>query len=256
MKCIIYTPESRNFNFHDTVFSNEINLKLKSAHEAYDKMLFKEALKTGFFELQTARDKYRELCGEEGMCKDLIIQYIEWQSIILSPICPHVCEHIWGLLGKEGSILNVPWPQASEVNMTVIHQSEYLMESVRDFRLKLKAHLTPGKAKKGAAPASLEPPTHATIYVAKSYPAWQSIILDTMREMYKAGVPDNKAISVEMGKKPELKKFMKRVMPFVAFMKDKGRRQNKNNGILFSKKGEEGVQSTKIFFIIIFYLIL
>ena len=39
--------------------------------------------------------------------------------------------------------------------------------------------------------------------------------------MYKTGVPDNKAISVELGKLPELKKFMKRVMPFVAFMKEK-----------------------------------
>merc|ERR1719391_956034 len=213
----------QTMNFHDNVFVNEMNLKLKQAHDAYDKLLFKEALKTGFFELQTARDKYRELCGDEGMCRELIMQYIDWQCMILSPICPHVCEHIWGLLGKPGSILNAPWPNPGEVNLTVIQQSEYLMESIRDFRLKLKSYLTPAKAKKGgsAAPATIEPPTHATVYVAKSYPAWQCTVLDTMREMYQTGVPDNKAISVAMGKKPELKKFMKRVMPFVAFMKDK-----------------------------------
>jgi hypothetical protein len=39
--------------------------------------------------------------------------------------------------------------------------------------------------------------------------------------MYKEGVPDNKAVSVELGKKAELKKVMKRVMPFVAFVKEK-----------------------------------
>lgn len=35
-------------------------------------MLFREALRTGFFELQLARDKYRELCGSKGMQKHLV----------------------------------------------------------------------------------------------------------------------------------------------------------------------------------------
>jgi len=214
---------SKNPNFHDTVFMNEMNLKLKEAHDAYDKLLFKEALKTGFFELQTARDKYRELCGEDGMCSDLIMQFIEWQAIILSVICPHVCEHIWELLGKEGSILNTAWPVPGSVDTTVIQQSQYLMDAVRDFRLKFKSYMTPAKAKKGAAgpPPEIETPTHCTVYVAKSYPAWQCTVLDTMREMHTKNITDKKALSVEMGKKADLKKYMKRVMPFVAFMQDR-----------------------------------
>ena len=39
--------------------------------------------------------------------------------------------------------------------------------------------------------------------------------------MYQSGVPDNKAVSVALGQKAELKKVMKRVMPFVAFVKEK-----------------------------------
>jgi len=46
--------------FHDTVFLMEMNRQLIQAHEAYEKLLFKEALRVGFFELQAARDKYRE----------------------------------------------------------------------------------------------------------------------------------------------------------------------------------------------------
>lgn len=62
----------------------------------YEKMLFKEALKTGFFEMQTARDKYRELVGgEEKMYMELIEQFITFQAQILCPICPHVAEHVW-----------------------------------------------------------------------------------------------------------------------------------------------------------------
>ena len=57
---------------------------------------------------------------------------------MLSPICPHVCEHVWSLLEKDGSILQTRWPAAGEVDLTVIAQSQYLMDTARDFRLKLK----------------------------------------------------------------------------------------------------------------------
>ncbi|ENN81270.1 hypothetical protein YQE_02322, partial [Dendroctonus ponderosae] len=62
-------------------------------------MLFKEALRTGFFELQAARDKYRELSLLDNMQVDLVLRFIEVQALILSPICPHVAEKVWELLG-------------------------------------------------------------------------------------------------------------------------------------------------------------
>ncbi len=50
---------------------------------------------------QASRDKYREL-EMQGMHRDLVFQFIESQILILSPICPHLCEHIWQMLGKVG----------------------------------------------------------------------------------------------------------------------------------------------------------
>lgn len=47
------------YNFHDKVFMSEMSTKTKQTDDNYNRMLFKEALKTGFFELQAARDKYR-----------------------------------------------------------------------------------------------------------------------------------------------------------------------------------------------------
>ena len=55
----------------------------------------------------------------------------QWQALFLSPVCPHVCDHLWSLLGKEGTILNAKWPKAGQVDLTAIQQSEYLMEAVR-----------------------------------------------------------------------------------------------------------------------------
>ena len=34
------------------------------------------------------------------MHRDIVFHYIEVQTLILCPICPHLCEYIWGLLGK------------------------------------------------------------------------------------------------------------------------------------------------------------
>lgn len=84
-----------------------MNLKIRESEENYERMLFKEALRTCFFELQAARDKYRELTAfEGGMHQNLVLQFIETQALLLSPICPHVAEYVYQLLGK---VLSSPW---------------------------------------------------------------------------------------------------------------------------------------------------
>ena len=251
--------------FHDKVFASEMNLKLDETARNYEKMLFREALRTGFFEMQAARDKvytlfgpirvgslpiletqalpcklgkihyfvfafqYRELCGAEGMKLDLVERFIKWQAIALSPICPHVAEHIWDLLStleRKSSILHERWPTTGNVDEICIKSSVYLMDVASDFRKKLKAAVAPPKPKKGQQVAGMpKKPTHATIYVAKTYPPWQCAVLSTMKKMYESSgpdqEPDNKAISQELDKNADLKQWKKKVMPFVAFTKER-----------------------------------
>ena len=161
---------------------------------------------------------------------ELVEKFIKWQAIALSPICPHVAEHIWGLIEpstQNDSILSQRWPTTQEVDEMCIKKSEYLMEAAREFRQKLKTAIAPPKAKKGKSVESNPPkkPTNATIYVAKTYPSWQCNVLSKLKEMYSSSSisqpPDNKLISQEMTKIPDIKKWMKKVMPFVAFTKDR-----------------------------------
>ncbi len=73
-----------------------MNSLVHQSEANYEGMLFKEALRTSFFEMQSARDKYRELVGgETKMNSQLIKVFLEVQTILLAPICPHLTEHIW-----------------------------------------------------------------------------------------------------------------------------------------------------------------
>merc|ERR1712223_1366745 len=118
------------------------------------------------------------------------------------------------ILGKKDSILKATWPILGNVDEVVIKSSAYLMKAAGEFRSKLKVACLPPKAKKGqAAGKAPEKPTHATLYVAKTYPPWQCAVLSTLKAMYEeSGVPDNKVVSQKLGAMPELKKFMKKVM--------------------------------------------
>jgi leucyl-tRNA synthetase len=78
-------------------------------------------------------------------------------------------------------ILHEQWPIAGPVDDVLVKSSCYLMEAAHLFRIVLKNHTQPRKPSKGAGS---EKPTHATIWVAKTFPPWQSTVLKTLKQLH------------------------------------------------------------------------
>jgi len=211
--------------FYDKVFANDINVAVSQADKHYSNTMFREAMIAGFYEFLSARDRYRELSAAgNGMHRGLIKQYIKTQMIIIAPVCPHIADYVWReVLKEEGSVVNAKWPEYSTPDDSLSKAAAHLMENVHDFRLRLINYTNPNIKKKGKAIKPNEPPNHMTIFIAKDYPKWQETTLNYLKQNYNSSAsppfPENQDILKHLKTLAEIKPMMKKVMPFVAFVK-------------------------------------
>ncbi|CAF1339688.1 unnamed protein product [Rotaria sordida] len=108
----LYYRTDNNYIYDDYVFESEINYAIQLTQQNYEKMLYKQVLTDGFFEIIRVRNRYCQLCFEsqKKIHFDLIKRYIEVQVILLAPICAHICEYVYQLLHPTTSIMNANWP--------------------------------------------------------------------------------------------------------------------------------------------------
>eukprot|EP00127_Corallochytrium_limacisporum_P006434 Clim_evm24s227 gene=Clim_evmTU24s227 len=204
-------------DFLDRAFDARMNDCIKRTDEAYEHMNFREALKAGFYDLQIARDTYREL-STDGMHQDLVKKFIRLQVQLLAPITTHYSEYIWReLLGEKGSVLTSGFPIAGEIDNVAMDKQTYFENAMHAFRKRLDTQQKQAAKKKDSKPF-----TKATIYVAKTYPAWQQTTLTVIKKMYSENgntFPDPKSVLPHIKESDEVKKHMKKAMPFVAYIR-------------------------------------
>ncbi|MEM9670533.1 MAG: class I tRNA ligase family protein [Pseudomonadota bacterium] len=63
------------------------------------------------FNLNTAVSAFMKLLNDAGKESELPDEFFHIFARLLQPFAPHFAEELWQTLGKEGSILNAPWPE-------------------------------------------------------------------------------------------------------------------------------------------------
>ena len=210
--------------FWDKSFENQINNLIQLTNEAYEKSLYKDATKFGFYELQTARDLYREATSDVGMHVDLVLRWIRIQALLITPIAPHFAEHVWRkFLGETASIQTARWPQPSApVDNSITEALAYVSGTVKTVR---DAEILITKKSKGKAAAATpvkyneRAPKICRMFVAKNFPEWQDKCVSVVQQHYDAanGTFDDKAIREQLAKDGMLKD--KKVMNFIVTFK-------------------------------------
>jgi len=200
-------------SFEDKVFECEINLAIEQTRHHYERTNFRDALKSGFFTLQTARDNYRASVGD-NMKRSLIKRFIEVQALLVVPILPHWAEYIWGLLGHTDLIINARFPTAGPVDHNILRMNSWLQDRVHEFILKKQLITEPKKGKKPAGQVAT-----ATIFVSTAYPQWQQDVLNTVRPFFDSTKKEFAKETLDTLKKTVNKQHMQNAMSFFAQLK-------------------------------------
>lgn len=242
-----------DLNFADRVFIAKLNRQLRATEAAYEQMLFRDAVKSGFFEMLNDFGKYREAVGADKssrsastlvrMHKDVFLKFALYQTACITPICPHTAEYMWSLLYEKleahdgvhrgRSAMDLQWPASDEPDEALLASAAYLNDTVSRIRL---AILKPPKKKKGKQSAPITKPSTVSLFVCKEIPGWQATVLDHLRENFNEEewkrsrenspknekewwkFPSDTPKKIAASLPPEHKKN-KKVMPFLAMVR-------------------------------------
>ncbi|KAJ1517056.1 cytosolic leucyl tRNA synthetase, partial [Coelomomyces lativittatus] len=163
----------------DTIFLNQMYAYVQQTEQAYQNMLYRDALKYGFFEFQESRYFYREFVSHPDiqMHRDLVMLFIRLQTFIMTPIIPHWCEHVWrNLLNEPTSVVNQPWPVTPTVDFKHVAMLEYLKTLTHALRTGDPSVKKPSMAH--------QKQRQCTLFVAPCWLSWQSELIQYLATAY------------------------------------------------------------------------
>ena len=190
----------------DRVFQAEMHRAVRAAERAYERMEYREALKEALFELQNARDFYRDVCVVHGSLKmhhQVMARFFELSALALCPITPHLSDYSWRvLLNKPGTALTAGYPKVDAPSEEHLAIGAFVRKALHDLRLAVCAEQKKAPEKR-----------NAEIYVALAYPAWQEQAIEVLRQHWSPttscfDLPDDQLVAEVRKNAPAHKKLV------------------------------------------------
>ena len=165
------------FNQFDKIFDNAINQTVATADAFYAGMSFRSAMHAVFFEAAKDESFYTLATAQVGgPHRALVHKYIETVTLLLTPITPHVCEHIWQqLLRKESSVMQEVLPATPTVDRACLAAGDLINAVIVEVRAQA------ARAGKKHGPVAV-----AHVYTAAQYLPWQLAGLEALKGLYEA----------------------------------------------------------------------
>jgi leucyl-tRNA synthetase len=118
----------------DPWFVSALNRQVLATREAMQGMEYREALRSGFFDLQAAWDWY--VARVDVPNRALRERFVEAQTKILAVFAPHVCEEIWQKLGRSDFVVTAPFPEAraADIDLQAEASEAFLRGALDDAR--------------------------------------------------------------------------------------------------------------------------
>eukprot|EP00835_Amoeboradix_gromovi_P004038 NODE_294_length_11497_cov_0.618530.p1 type:complete len:963 gc:universal NODE_294_length_11497_cov_0.618530:10273-7385(-) len=196
----------------EKLFIQNVYYLCSRCDDSFNKLMFKNALKYGFYELQELRDWYMNSCNllDLPVNSSTIHEFIRLQCLVMAPITSHLSEYIWrNLLKNPTSVINETFPNP-EFSQSSVNEYMYIKSTIHDIRSQEATDIKRSKEARQGGTRVLY------LYYTTEYPKWQIDGIDVLKETFKNGEFDNSE-SMLLGKRGFLKN--KKMMPFVQQIK-------------------------------------
>lgn len=205
--------------FPDELFSARLSKAIKDADQAYNRMMFKAALKASFFEVQNFWSDYVAMAQEDatGISRSLRQRYIETFLLLMTPIIPHYTDYIWKeVLGKPSTIINEKFPEPLPYNPDIFYMDRLLRKTSDTLKFRVKAL----RKVKGL--------NKACIFIRTHFNEIQLHVMALLREQFDVDKNEWKPTLDEAinndeylnNIKKESKNAAQKFMPFLKFLRD------------------------------------